>query len=75
VPPASDPGHDWSAVIEHETGAPVTLRSYGPTTLDKKKSRACGHANDVVGTIAQSQRVILRSAADASAFERHSLGA
>jgi adenylosuccinate synthase len=39
-PVYDDPGHDWPAVIEHETGAPVTLRSYGPTALDKKKSRA-----------------------------------
>jgi adenylosuccinate synthase len=29
------PGSDWPAIVEHETGAPVTLRSYGPTALDK----------------------------------------
>jgi adenylosuccinate synthase len=39
-PVYDDPGDDWPAVIEHETGAPVTLRSYGPTALDKQMSRA-----------------------------------
>ena len=34
-----DPGDDWPAVIEHETGAPVTLRSYGPTARDKETAR------------------------------------
>jgi hypothetical protein len=39
-PVYDDPGDDWPAVIEHETGAPVRLRSYGPTALDKRTSRA-----------------------------------
>jgi adenylosuccinate synthase len=29
---------DWADVIEHETGAPVVLRSHGPTAADKSAS-------------------------------------
>ena len=31
---------DWADVIEQETGAPVVLRSHGPTTADKKASES-----------------------------------
>jgi adenylosuccinate synthase len=30
---------DWAEVIEQETGAPVILRSHGPTTADKRASQ------------------------------------
>jgi adenylosuccinate synthase len=35
-PAYHDPGDDWPAVIERETGAPVTLRSYGPAARAKE---------------------------------------
>ncbi len=34
-PVYSEPGMDWPGVIEEITGAPVVLRSYGPTAADK----------------------------------------
>lgn len=31
----ADPDGDWTGIIEQETGAPVVLRSHGPTAADK----------------------------------------
>ncbi len=41
-PVYSHPGADWAHVIEQETGAPVVLRSHGPTAADKTPSRPFG---------------------------------
>jgi adenylosuccinate synthase len=34
-PVYSHPGGDWAGLVEQETGAPVVLRSHGPTAADK----------------------------------------
>jgi adenylosuccinate synthase len=34
-PVYSQPGADWADLVEQETGAPVVLRSHGPTAADK----------------------------------------
>jgi hypothetical protein len=67
-----DPGGDWPAVIERETGTPVTLRSYGPTALDKKSrvqpsrrptSVRCRHSGSLID-FARPTVVTGRCAAD-----------
>jgi adenylosuccinate synthase len=45
-PVYSQPGGEWAEIVEQETGAPVTLRSYGPTAADKTGTggpRGFGH--------------------------------
>jgi adenylosuccinate synthase len=39
-PVYEDPGRDWPEVIEEMTGAPVVLRSSGPTARDKQAVQA-----------------------------------
>jgi len=39
-PEYSDPGGDWPGVIEEVVGAPVVLRSFGPTAGDKRAIQA-----------------------------------
>lgn len=39
-PVYSHPGADWADLIEQETGAPVVLRSHGPTAADKTAKTA-----------------------------------
>jgi hypothetical protein len=35
-PVYEDPGPDWPGLVEDMLGAPVVLRSYGPTVADKR---------------------------------------
>jgi adenylosuccinate synthase len=37
-PVLDDPGHDWPGIFEELLGAPVVLRSYGPTAADKRSA-------------------------------------
>lgn len=36
LPVYDDPGPDWPGIVEDMLGAPVVLRSYGPTAADKR---------------------------------------
>ena len=36
LPVYEDPGPDWPGIVEDMLGAPVVLRSYGPTAADKR---------------------------------------
>jgi adenylosuccinate synthase len=37
-PVYAGPGGDWAGLVEQETGAPVVLRSHGPTAADKEEN-------------------------------------
>lgn len=41
-PAYADPGGDWPQIVEQETGAPVVLRSHGPTAAEKTAITAAG---------------------------------
>jgi adenylosuccinate synthase len=54
-PAYSNPGGDWPQIVEQETGAPVVLRSHGPTAAEKTAIMAAGTA-----VASSSQFVVVR---------------
>jgi len=50
------PDGDWAGVIEQETGAPVVVRSHGPTAADKAGTLALSARGALIGPVAGAAR-------------------
>jgi adenylosuccinate synthase len=55
-PSYTRPKGDWAGIIEQETGAPVVVRSHGPTTADKAGTLALSARDALIGPVAGAAR-------------------